>query len=46
LAERVGRQVAERLERLPLHGRVVYDVVAGRCMAEKAHPKGNLVREL
>ena len=46
LAERVGWEVAERLERLPLHGRVVYDVVAGRCMAEKAHPKGNLVREL
>lgn len=38
LAERVGRGVAEQVERLPLHGRVVYDVVAGRCVAEKGHP--------
>ncbi len=37
LAERVGREVAERVERLPLHGRVVYDVVAGRSMAEEGH---------
>lgn len=31
LAERVGRAVAEQVERLPLHGRLVYDVLAGRC---------------
>jgi hypothetical protein len=37
LAERVGREVAGRVERLPLHGRVIYDVLAGRCMAEKGH---------
>lgn len=34
LAERVGRELAERVEHLPLHGRVLYDVVAGRCLAE------------
>jgi hypothetical protein len=37
LAERVGRAVAEQVERLPLHSRVLFDVVAGRCMAEKRH---------
>jgi hypothetical protein len=35
LAERVGREVAERVERLPLHGRVIFDVLAGHCIAEK-----------
>jgi hypothetical protein len=37
LAERVGRAVADQVERLPLHGRVVFDVLAGRCVAEKGH---------
>jgi hypothetical protein len=37
LADRVGRDVAEQVERLPLHGRVIYDVLAGRCVAEKGH---------
>jgi hypothetical protein len=37
LASRVGREVAERVEGLPLHGRVVYDVLAGQCIAEKGH---------
>jgi len=37
LSDRVGRDVAERVERLPLHGRLLYDVVAGRCVAEKGH---------
>lgn len=35
LSDRVGRDVAGRVEGLPLHGRVVYDVLAGRCVAEK-----------
>jgi hypothetical protein len=34
LAERVGRDVAEWVERLPLHGRVIFDVLAGHCIAE------------
>jgi hypothetical protein len=38
LSDRVGREVAGRVERLPLHGRVIYDVLAGRCVAEKGHP--------
>jgi len=37
LAERVGRDLAERVAGLPLHGRLVYDVVAGQCMTEKGH---------
>lgn len=37
LAGRVGRDVAERVERLPLHGRIVYDALAGCCVAEKSH---------
>jgi len=37
LAGRVGRETAERVERLPLHDRIVFDVLAGRCLAEKAH---------
>jgi len=37
LAGRVGRETAERVERLSLHGRVIFDVLAGRCLAEKAH---------
>ena len=37
LAERVGREVAERVERLPLHGRVIFDVLAGYCVAENGH---------
>lgn len=37
LAERVGRDVAGRVEGLPLHGRLVYDVLAGRCVAEKGY---------
>jgi hypothetical protein len=37
LADRVGRDVAGRVERLPLHGRVIFDVLAGHCMAEKGH---------
>ena len=35
LAERVGRDVAGQVERLPLHGRVIYDVLAGHCVREK-----------
>ena len=35
LADRVGRAVADQVERLPLHGRVVFDVLAGLCVAEK-----------
>jgi hypothetical protein len=34
LAERVGRELAERVAGLPLHGRLVYDVVAGHCVPE------------
>jgi hypothetical protein len=34
LTDRVGRDVAEQVERLPLHGRVIYDVLAGRCVPE------------
>jgi len=37
LGDRVGRAVADQVERLPLHGRVVFDVLAGRCVAEKGH---------
>ena len=37
LAERVGRDLAGRVEKSPLHGRIVYDVLAGRCVAEKGH---------
>jgi hypothetical protein len=37
LAERVGRDVAGQVEALPLHGRVIFDVLAGRCVAEKGH---------
>jgi hypothetical protein len=36
LADRVGRDVAERVEDLPLHGRVLYDVMMGCCVPEKA----------
>jgi len=34
LAERVGRAVADQVERLPLHSYVVYDVLARRVAAE------------
>jgi hypothetical protein len=27
-------------------GRMMFDVLAGRCVAEKGNPKGNWVREL
>jgi hypothetical protein len=37
LSERVGRDVAGQVERLPLHGRVIYEVLAGRSVAEKGH---------
>jgi hypothetical protein len=37
LAERVGRDVAGRVEALPLHGRVIFDVLGGRLVAEKGH---------
>jgi hypothetical protein len=37
LAERVGRDVAERVDGLPLHGRIIFDVLAGRLVAEKDH---------
>ncbi len=36
LAGRVGRDVAQQVEGLPLHGRLVFDVLEGRCIAEKA----------
>ncbi len=35
LAERVGRDVADRAGQLPLYGRVIFDVLAGHCLAEK-----------
>jgi hypothetical protein len=35
LADPVGRDVAEKVERLPLHGRVIFDVMAGGCVAER-----------
>ncbi|MGA2072565.1 MAG: hypothetical protein ABSH52_03600 [Terriglobia bacterium] len=33
LADRVGRELAERVAGLPLHGRLVYDVVSGQCVS-------------
>lgn len=38
LAGRVGREVAEQVERLPLHGRLVYDVLEGQVILEQEVP--------
>jgi hypothetical protein len=37
LAERVGRECAFCVETLSIHGRVIFDVLAGRLVAEKGH---------